>query len=536
MKRTFAVFSLILTTTVFAQSERYLVATKHRPSSSTAMRLIFGEDSERHSVMAFETFTGFAANLTDADVTSLRASDEVRWVERVVERHAFAQQRIPFRQTVPLGLDAIFARQPQGVAARGAINVVVIDTGIDHRHPDLQPTFAGGRNLRTGTNDPFDDNGHGTHVAGTIAAADNAFGVVGIAPKARLWSVKALDSSGQGTSEDLLEALDWVAEQKRMRGGNWIITLSLGSTTESIGEREAFQRISDEGILVIAAAGNLEIPNAPPTVAFPAAYPSVIAVVATTFDRKLAYFSSQGPEVDFAAPGVNVLSTLPLGSNDLSYVIAGDTTTLVHDVTGSAYGIVTQELVYCGTGKPGDFPSTVAGRIALIKRGDLVSFADKTRRAKEAGAIAVAIFDNVYDSSGSWTLYNNDEDRAYDWPVTLQLTRSMGEALLDSLIHNGSHPITIALTHDDYGEISGTSMAASHVAGAAALVWALAPGATAQQVINALSATAIDLGPPGPDPLFGMGFINANAAARLLAPQAFGITTGRPIGRRGRGH
>jgi subtilisin family serine protease len=113
----------------------------------------------------------------------------------------------------------------------------------------------------------------------------------------------------------------------------------------------------------------------------------------------------------------------------------------------------------------------------------------------------------------------------------------MGEALLDSLLQEGPHAITIALAHDDYGEISGSSMACSHVAGAAALVWALAPSSTAQQVVNALSATATDLGPSGPDSLFGMGFINVNAAARLLAPEAFSqITTGRPVGQRGRRH
>ena len=535
MKRTFAALALVLTTTVFAEEpRRYLVATK-QPPHHASMRRILGENVDRQAIEPFETFTGFAANLTEADVASLRASGEVRWVEPVVERHTLAQQRIPFRQTVPLGLDAIFARQAQAGAAKAAINVAVIDTGIDYRHPDLQQAFAGGWNVLTDTNDPLDDDGHGTHVSGTIAAADNDVGVVGVAPKVRLWSVKALDGKGQGTSENIIEAIDWVAAQKRLRGGNWIINLSLGATTESMGEREAFQRIADEGILIIAAAGNAEVPNAPSTVPFPAAYPSVIAVTGTTFDRQLAYFSSLGPEIDLAAPGVNILSTLPLGSNDLAYVVDGQTTAFVHGVIGSGRGIFSEEIVYCGTGKPGDFPANVAGRIALIKRGDLVTFADKARRAKQAGAIAVAIFNNVYDSPGAWTLLNNDEDRAYDWPVTLQLTRQMGESLLDSLLQKGSHTITIALAPDDYGETSGTSMASAHVSGAAALVWAVAPDATARNIASALAATAIDLGEPGSDPVFGMGFINANAAARLIAPEAFSrITTGRPVGLRGR--
>jgi subtilisin family serine protease len=127
----------------------------------------------------------------------------------------------------------------------------------------------------------------------------------------------------------------------------------------------------------------------------------------------------------------------------------------------------------------------------------------------------VAIFDNVpVPTPGSWTLLNNDEDRAYDWPVTLRLTQQLGQELLQK----GPHPITIAFTHDDYGENSGTSMSCPHVVGSAALVWSLAPDATAQQVVNALLTTATDLGVTGPDPLFGVGVINVNAAARHARP------------------
>lgn len=172
------------------------------------------------------------------------------------------------------------------------------------------------------------------------------------------------------------------------------------------------------------------------------------------------------------------------------------------------------------------------GRIALIKRGESVSFADKARRAKEFGAIAVAIFDNEPVPSGTtWTLYHAETDREYEWPVTIRLTLQTGEAL----VAQGSHPITVAFTEDDYGEYSGTSMACPHVVGAAALLWGLAPNATPEQIVNALSATAVDLGDPGKDTRFGVGLINANAAARMLAPEAFsGITTGRPVGVRGR--
>jgi subtilisin family serine protease len=533
MKRTFpAVLALVLATSALAaDTQRYLVATRHQPITAN-VRQILGEAAETHAIAPIESFTGFAANLSAAEVAALQQSSDVRWVEKVVERHAFVQQRNPTRQTIPLGLDAILARPVQAGFVKGTVNVAVIDTGIDYRHADLKAAHAGGFDVLANVPDPFDNASHGTHVSGTIAAADNNIGVIGIAPKVRLWSVKALDSIGRGTSETVLKAIDWVVAKKEEVGGNWIINLSLGADEESTGEREAFQRLADKGILVIAAAGNASTTTTPAPVSYPAAYPSVVAVAAVTFDHKLAFFSNQGPELDLAAPGVDVLSTLPIGTRRISYLADGNDAMLVEAVGGSKRGVVSGEFVYCGFGRSQDFPSRVRGRIALIKRGEGVSFAEKTRNAKEFGAIGVAIFDNEPVPSGTtWTLYHEETDREYDWPVTVRLTMQHGEAL----VAQGSHPITVAFTEDDYGELSGTSMACPHVVGAAALLWGLAPNATAQQVFNALSATAVDLGTPGADSKFGAGLINVNAAARLLAPEAFsGITTGRPIGFRGR--
>lgn len=533
MKRTFlAVLAFVLTTSALAaETQRYLVATRH-PLKAPDVRQIFGEETDTHAVVPFESFTGFAADLTDEEVAALRRSAAVRWVEPVVERYAFLQPRNPTRQTVPLGIDTIFARRVHPAIVKGAVNVAVIDTGVDYRHPELKAAFAGGRNVLTDTDNPLDDAGHGTHVAGTIAAADNDIGVIGIAPRTRLWGVKALDATGRGSSETVLKALDWIVAKKAELGGNWIVNLSLGADEESTGEREAFQRIADKGILVIAATGNASTVITPAPVAFPAAYPSVVAVGAVTFDQKIASFSNQGPEIDLTAPGVGVLSTLPLGTRRISYVVDRDTASIVEPITGSKRGVISGEFVNCGFGRAGDIPASVAGKIALIKRGESISFAEKTRRAKEAGAIAVAIYDNeTVPAVTAWTLFNEDADQTYDWPVAVRLTLQAGEALLAQ----GSHPITVAFTEDDYGELSGTSMACPHVVGAASLLWGLAPGATAQQVVNALTATATDLGATGADPLFGVGLINVHAAAKLLAPEAFsGLTTGRPLGLRGR--
>jgi serine protease len=531
MKRIFsAVVLLLLTTAAFAaDTQRYLVATRHRVLDAHVRQMI-GEDFERRAVVPFRSFNGFAADLTEADVATLQASAEVRWVEPVRERHALAQEYSPLRQTVPFGLDAISARQAQLGRVTGVVNVVVVDTGVDYRHRELSGIWAGGRNALTDTDDPLDDDGHGTHVAGTIAAADNNVGVLGVAPKVRLWSVKVLDAQGKGTSEGLAKALDWILNKKEALGGNWVVNLSLGGVDESLVERETFQRLQDNGILVIAAAGNFSTATKPAPVSFPGAYPSVVAVGATSFTGELATFSGQGPELDLAAPGINILSLAPLGKNDVWYVLDNNNTTFVQELLGSKRGVVSGEFVNCGSGKVGEFPAAVAGRIALIRRGDEVPFSDKARRAKEAGAIGVAIYDNVPDPTpAQWTLFRTEEDRFYDWPIVVRLTMQTGEALLAA----GSHNISLTYTNEDYVEKSGTSMACPHVVGAAALIWSLAPNATAQQVVNALTVTATDLGTAGVDPQFGAGMINVYAAARFLAPSAFGgITTGRPIGRR----
>ena len=104
MKRTFpAVLALVLATSALAaDTQRYLVATRHQPITANVRQLL-GETAERHAITPIESFTGFAANLSAADVAALRQSPDVRWVEPVVERHAFLQPRNPTRQTVPLG-------------------------------------------------------------------------------------------------------------------------------------------------------------------------------------------------------------------------------------------------------------------------------------------------------------------------------------------------------------------------------------------------------------------------------------------------
>lgn len=493
-------------------------------ASSLAREL---RDPEARRLESFRFIDGFAADLTAAEVAELRRSPDVRWVEPVVERHLMADESTPGAQMIPYGITQVQAPLAWEGRRTADVNVVVIDSGVDFGHPDIQAAWTGGVNLIAANQAPMDDAGHGSHVAGTIAAGNNRYGVIGVAPGARLWGVKAIDSTGSGTMEDVIKGLDWVLARKAELGGRWVINLSLGGDDTSEIEREAFQRVADAGVIIVASTGNDSNATVIKPVAYPAAYSSVIAVGAVTSANARANFSNSGPELDFVAPGVSVLSTVRSGFKFGSYVRVDGKAVTAKPMVGSKLAPLAGRYVYCGLGGAGDFPPTVRGGIALIQRGG-DTFANKTRRADEAGAIGVAIFNND-DSNFAFTLFPADDVEAqkYPWPVAVGLSLEDGQPLAEK----GSGLMTIGYESDDYAIKNGTSMSAPHVTGAVALLWSLAPNATPVQIVQALTATAKDLGDAGRDDLFGYGLIDLNTAARLIAPEAFvpSTRTGRPF-------
>ena len=515
-----AALFLFSATSLFAADStgRYLVATREpvdvsaaAPATRDGGRARIGARFE-----AFRSVNGYAADLTSAEVATLRASADVTFVEPVKERHIL-EMRNPNGQTTPYGVTLVDAPAAWAVSQPGAVNVVVLDTGIDSTHPELAPQYAGGWNAITKTNDAMDNNGHGTHCAGTIGAADNGAGVIGVAPKVRLWAVKVLDAKGSGTSESVIRGIDWVLARKQELGGDWVMSLSLGSPDSSDLEKQAFQRAEDAGVLTVAASGNDSVPGAPAPVGFPAAYPSVIAIGAIDSTKTIADFSNQGPELALVAPGVDVLSTMRMGTGSIAFVGDGNTTLAGAEITGSPKASLSGRFVFCGLGKPEEFPAAVRGNIALIKRGEL-KFGEKVKNAKAAGATSVVIM-NHDTSAMNWTLLGDDPaDKVYDWPLTVGVSLADGTWLQQ----HANDSITVAFRADDYGMMSGTSMATPHVAGVAALAWSVAPSATAKQVRQALVTTANDLGTKGYDPVYGFGLADATNAAKMLAPSAFG--------------
>ncbi len=525
--------------------QRYLVATRG-PAVGMIRAQIADVVGEERAIDAFESVQGFSAELTAAEVEQLRRSPAVRFIEVDHPKRALqvtadgamapmAQARSRTGQTIPYGIDLLRARQIWSVGTGKTIRVGVIDSGIDTNHPDLIGNYKGGRDFVNNDDDPNDDNGHGTHVAGTVAALNNDFGVVGVAPDVDIFALKVLGSDGGGTTTNVIRAVDWAIANELD-----IISLSLGSEGSSLMEERAFQRAADAGILAFAASGNCHTrcdsspTGRPGIVDFPAGYSSVIAVGAINSQSMKASFSQRGPNLAVVAPGVGVLSAARSGRSSISDLLLSDSTVVQgQGFTFSPQGDVTGDYVFVGLGRAEDFTSAVQGRIALIERG-ILTFGDKARNAKAAGATAVVIFNNLpaSDPNGGPILgtlcresnpqgqCTNLDDTTFAFPLTVGISKEEG----DSLRSQARGPITASIRPDDYTENNGTSMATPHVSGLAALIWSIAPDATAEQVRNAILFTATDLGDPGIDPVFGHGRVDALEAARLLAPEKFPST------------
>lgn len=217
---------------------------------------------------------------------------------------------------IPFGVSMVQAPSLWAQGEKGSgIVVAICDTGIDREHPDLISQVIGGRNFTgDGSPDDFSDgNGHGTHVAGTIAAAENGSGVVGIAPEAKLLICKVLDDEGSGSYQSIIDGIRYAtnwrgANRERVR----IINMSLGGTFDDSNLYEAILEAVSAGIMVVVASGNEGDAN-PLTYekSYPALYNECITVAACDQNRKLAYFSNEHLQVDIIAPGVQIPSTYP---------------------------------------------------------------------------------------------------------------------------------------------------------------------------------------------------------------------------------
>jgi subtilisin family serine protease len=226
-----------------------------------------------------------------------------------------------------IGADLAWA-ETQGAS----IKVAILDTGIDLDHPDLVENIVGDVNVLFPHKDGDDDSGHGTHVAGVIAGVDNAIGIIGVGPKASLYSVKVLDKKGRGWVSDVIEGMEWCIQNQMQ-----VMNMSFGTLTDNASLGEAVQNVHKAGIVQVAAAGNRGEGDG--AISFPARYPQTIAVSAVDRFGNFAPFSSYGDEIDLTAPGVDIQSTI----EDGYYAQKSGTSMSAPHVTGTVALMLTLE-------------------------------------------------------------------------------------------------------------------------------------------------------------------------------------------------
>lgn len=267
-------------------------------------------------------FDAMTATMPAQAAEALRNNPHVRYVEENGTMEALAQ-------SLPWGQDRVDSEvaHSNGDTGSGA-DIAILDTGIDSDHPDLTANVGAGQafvscstkggcrfGAKPADNTCYtswdDDNDHGSHCAGIADAVNNSQGVVGTSTAATLHAVKVLDKCGSGSFSDIAAGVEYVADQ------GWdVASMSLGGSSSSAALRDACQYAYDKGVFLVGAAGN----SGPCTdcVGYPAAYDTVVAVSATNDTDGLADFSSTGSEVEIAAPGAAVNSSVPGGYAEFS--------------------------------------------------------------------------------------------------------------------------------------------------------------------------------------------------------------------------
>lgn len=443
---------------------------------------------------------------TPAAVAQLRAHHQVAYVEEDRPVQALGHGA-PYEDAgaIPWGLQAVHAQEAWAQGATGSgIKVCVLDTGIDYNHPVFYrngvPIVTKSANfVGDGKPNAADGHGHGTHVAGTIAAQGST--LQGVAPGVELYIARVLGDDGNGTTSGVINGLNWCVQQ-----GAHVANLSLGSSSSNRTEQRAFDNAYSAGMLSIAASGNAGTRK----IGYPAAYSSVVAVGAVDANLAIASFSNTGREQELAAPGVSIYSSVPVGMGRAASLSVGTAEYPANGLEFSPTGSATGPLVECGLATS---TSSCSGQpssgqwIALISRGE-ITFADKVRNVMAQGAAAAIITNNDTanpNDAGSFTL-----GEALDWIPALSVSYNSGVAIRSGGLGNGQATLAAA----DYDRYDGTSMASPHAAGVAAVAWSAKPALSNAEIRAILQATAMDLGSSGRDQTFGYGLPLADAAAQ----------------------
>ncbi|MBN1665690.1 MAG: S8 family serine peptidase [Anaerolineales bacterium] len=448
----------------------------------------------------FDELNAFAVSIPESAIAGLSHNPNIAYIEEDAPRYLYTQE-------VPYGIDKVQARNiwdanldgvldPSAPTGAGRL-VCIIDSGIKADHEDFaNVNLVGG--YPSGWN--TDSCGHGTHVAGTIAATNNNLGVVGVTPgTTSLYIVKVFDGAdcGWSFSSDLVAAANQCAA-----AGADIISMSLGGSIKSRTEDRAFANLYNQGILSIAAAGN----DGNTRLSYPASYASVMSVAAVDSNNVIADFSQQNSSVEIAAPGVGVLSTVPWKSTNILTVDGVDYSG--NHIDYAPYISASGALVNGGLC---DSTGAWSGKVVLCERG-VISFYDKVINVQNSGGAAAVIYNN---EPGNF-LGTLGDGYSSDIPA-ISLSQENGQFLIaNKLGQTGVVTSNFDSNGSGYEAWDGTSMATPHISGVAALIWSSDTTKTNAEIRQALTATALDLGAAGKDNAYGYGLAQAFAAWQYL--------------------
>ena len=466
----------------------------------------------------------YTAKLNAKGLKALQLRSDVEYVEEDVPRRLLSE-------TTPWGQTYVGATSLSDSLA-GNRTICIIDSGYDRDHSDLSGNnVTGSNNSGTGNwYDPGNNNAHGTHVAGTIAAIANNNGVIGVMPNqnANIHVIKVFNEAGWGYSSSLVSAIDTCVNN----GAN-VVTMSLGGGASSTTERNALNAHESNGVLLIAAAGN----DGDSTHSYPASYDAVMSVAAVDSNKDHAAFSQYTDQVEISGPGEAILSTVSVGEGRLADITVGGQSYFSQGVvphnryvkSGTShvgtpvFGSVTAELAECTVSGTSFNCGNMSNKICLVERignqGATYPDIDAVKACNSAGASGVIVYSNTaLPGLQNPFLVDTNNDAPL---VSVSVSRATGQALQGQV---GS-TVTLANTNnEDYAYYNGTSMATPHVSGVATLVWSHHTDCSAAQIRSALHATAEDLGAAGRDDKTGHGLIDAVAANAYLAQSCDGPT------------
>ncbi|MGB0893610.1 MAG: S8 family serine peptidase [Parashewanella sp.] len=466
----------------------------------------------------------YSAIMDDSMAEKMSQYADVEYVEEDLPRR-FLAQTVPWGQTF-VGATSLNDRQS------GNRTICIIDSGYDLAHNDLSGNqVSGSNNSGTGQwNVPGANNAHGTHVAGTIAAINNSEGVVGVLPNqnAKVHVIKVFNSSGWGYSSSLVSAINTCVSN-----GSNVVTMSLGGAGSSTTERNAMQSVANNGVLLIAAAGN----SGNSTKSYPASYDSVMSVAAVDSNKQHATFSQYNDQVEISGPGEAILSTVTVGEGRLANITVGSTSYFDNGVVPHSrvvgtvskslspiHGTYTGELAECSVSGASFNCGNMTNKVCLVERVGNQSSSSRpeinaVKACENAGARATIVFSNSARSGLQNPFVMDDNSELQN--VSVSVDRATGLALRAKV----GQSVTVSdESGKDYAYYNGTSMATPHVSGVATLVWSYHPTCTAAQIRNALNVTAEDIDVAGVDIRTGNGLVNAQAAKAYLDESCNGPT------------